>query len=384
MRNSYLSYTQHWVDKNDINEVVKVLKSDWITQGPKIEELESAFKKFIGCKHAVVVSSCTAALHISMMAAGIKKGDEVITSPMTFAATPNSVLYVGARPVFADIESKTMNIDPSDIEKKITKKTKAIMPIHYAGQPCDMDEILEIAEKNDLKVIEDAAHAIGAKYKKKLIGSVGDMTCFSFHAAKNIVSGEGGMITTNSDELARAAKLYRSHGISKETHERYGNKACWFYEMLCLGHNYRITDIQAALALSQMKKLSQFQAIREKYVEIYNSTFSEMPEIVIPQKKPDRSHAWHLYVIQIRPEMLKINRDVFIKALRAENIGANVHYIPVYRHPYYINLGYDKKYPNTEYAYERIVTLPLFPKMSKKDLEDVINSVKKIVEHYRK
>lgn len=384
IRNRYLSYTSHWIDETDIKEVVSVLRSDWVTQGPMIEKFETTMLSLVGAKHAVAVNSCTAALHLSLIASGIKSGDEVITSPMTFAATSNAVLYTGAKPVFVDIDPQTMNIDTSKIKNKITKKTKAILPVHYGGQPCDMDEILEIAEKHGLAVIEDAAHAIGAKYKKKSVGIIGDATCFSFHAAKNIISGEGGMITTNDDEIARIAKLYRSHGISKEVRERYGNKADWFYEMLCLGYNYRITDIQASLAISQMRKLEQFQAIREKYVEIYNNEFSDMPEIVTPHKKPDRSHAWHIYVIQIKPELLKINRDVFIKALRAENIGANVHYIPVYRHPYYKSLGYDKNYPKTEYAYGRIVTLPLFPKMSRKDVEDVIGAVKKIVECYRK
>jgi len=330
------------------------------------------------------VSSCTAALHISVMAAGIRPGDEVITTPMTFAATPNSVLYAGAKPVFADIDPKTMNIDPNEIKARVTKKTKAIMPVHYAGQPCDMDEILEIAKENNLLVLDDAAHAVGAEYKGRKIGTIGNATSFSLHGAKNITSGEGGVLTTNDDKIAEAAKLYRSHGINKEARERYGNKAGWFYEMLLLGFNYRITDIQAALAISQLKKLKKFQALRERYVRIYNKKLSDVPEIVTPYKKADRLHAWHLYVIQIQPEMLKVGRDVFMKALRAENIGANVHYIPVYRHPYYTSLGYAADYPNTERAYERIITLPLFPKMSVTDVEDVIEAVRKVVDHYRK
>lgn len=385
VRSKYLPYGRQSIGDEEIKAVVEALKSDWITQGPKIAEFEEKFCKYIGCKHAVAVSSGTAALHVANIAAGIKKGDEAITTPFTFAATSNSILYEGGTPIFADITDETYNINPDEVKKAITSKTKAIIPVHFAGQPCDMNEIQRMAEDSSLLVIEDSCHALGANYHGKKIGSFSDMSVFSFHPVKHITTGEGGMITTNNEELAELAQKIRNHGISRDAMERFGQKSSWFYEMQHLGYNYRMTDIQAALGIIQLEKLDGFLKRREEIAKTYDLTFKDVPEVITPQVKKDVTHAWHLYVIQLDSNNLKINRDKLIEAMRAENIGVNVHYIPVHLHPYYRdNLGFKKgDFPNAEAVYENAVTLPIFPSMTKQDSEDVIESVKKIVGYYR-
>ncbi len=386
VRDTYLPYAQQWVDEEDVGEVVKVLKSDFLTTGPKIEEFEKRFADYVGAKYAVSISNGTAALHAACFAAGINEGDEVITSPITFAASANCVLYQGGKPVFADINPKSYNIDIEAIERKITKKTKAIIPVDFTGQAVDIDGINEIAKKYGLVVIEDAAHSLGAEYKSKKIGSLVDITTFSFHPVKHITTGEGGMITTNDDKLYNKLKLFRTHGITRDK-EMLHNKeeGPWFYEQLELGYNYRMTDIQAALGISQLNKINGFLKRRREIAKKYDEYLKNIDGIILPYQESFSKSAWHLYVIQLELEKFKVGRKEIFEALQAENIGVNVHYIPVYYHPYYKRLGYEKGLcPNAEKLYERIITLPLYPKMKDKDIEDVVNALDKVLKYYRR
>lgn len=386
VRDTYLPYAQQWVDEEDVGEVVKVLKSDFVTTGPKIEEFEKSFADYVGAKYAVSISNGTAALHAACFAAGINEGDEVITSPITFAASANCVLYQGGKPVFADINPKSYNIDIEAIERKITKKTKAIIPVDFTGQAVDIDGINEIAKKYGLVVIEDAAHSLGAEYKSKKIGSLVDITTFSFHPVKHITTGEGGMITTNDDKLYNKLKLFRTHGITRDK-EMLHNKeeGPWFYEQLELGYNYRMTDIQAALGISQLNKINGFLKRRREIAKKYDEYLKNIDGIILPYQESFSKSAWHLYVIQLELEKFKVGRKEIFEALQAENIGVNVHYIPVYYHPYYKRLGYEKGLcPNAEKLYERIITLPLYPKMKDKDIEDVVNALDKVLKYYRR
>ena len=386
VRDTYLPYAQQWVDEEDVGEVVKVLKSDFLTTGPKIEEFEKRFADYVGAKYAVSISNGTAALHAACFAAGINEGDEVITSPITFAASANCVLYQGGKPVFADINPKSYNIDIEAIERKITKKTKAIIPVDFTGQAVDIDGINEIAKKYGLIVIEDAAHSLGAEYKGKKIGSLVDITTFSFHPVKHITTGEGGMITTNDDKLYNKLKLFRTHGITRDK-EMLHNKeeGPWFYEQLELGYNYRMTDIQAALGISQLNKINGFLKRRREIAKKYDEYLKNIDGIILPYQESFSKSAWHLYVIQLELEKFKVGRKEIFEALQAENIGVNVHYIPVYYHPYYKRLGYEKGLcPNAERLYERIITLLLYPKMKDKDIEDVVNALDKVLKYYRR
>lgn len=385
VRDIVLSYGRQLIDENDVQAVVEVLKSSYLTCGPKIDEFESAVADYVGARYAVALNSGTAALHAACYAAGIGAGDEVITTPMTFAASANCVLYMGGRPVFADIKPDTYNIDPQDIERKITPRTKAIIPVHFTGQPAELDEINEAAKKHNLIVIEDAAHALGAEYKDRKIGSIGDMTIFSFHPVKHITTGEGGMVTTNNKSLYERLKMFRTHGITRDTDKLIENHGPWYYEMLDLGYNYRLTDIQAALGLSQLKKLDRFIERRIEIVDKYNKEFSGMDEIIVPYQKEGCFSAWHLYIIRLRLGQLKADRRQVFEALQSEKIGVNVHYIPVYYHPHYKSLGYEKGIcPNSEKLYNEIMTLPLHPSMTDKDAEDVIRALKKVISYYRK
>ncbi len=385
VRDSFLPYGKQWVTEEEIDGIAEVLRSDWITTGPTLKKFEEAFAKFVGAKYAVAVSSGTAALHIAVSATGIGKGDEVITTPFTFAATSNVVLLRGGRPVFADIKSDTYNIDQREIKEKITPKTKAIIPVHYAGQPCDMDEIRYIAQENDLTVIEDASHAVSAEYKGRRIGSISEMSTFSFHPVKNMTTGEGGMVTTNDNELAELLQMYRNHGINKDANKRFGKHGSWYYEMQNLGLNYRLTDIQAALGLSQLKRLPELQKRREEIVISYNEFFDMIPEIIPPFVKSDVKHSWHLYSVQVNPNKLNRDRNRIFEALRAENIGVNVLYIPVHLHPFYKKMfGYKEgDYPAAEKVFKNIITLPLFPRMKDNDVEDVCKAIEKVVQYYK-
>lgn len=377
VRNKFLPYSHQWIDEEDIKSIVEVLKSDWITQGPKIKEFEEAIAKFTGAKYAVALSSGTAALHAACFAADITAGDKVITSPITFAASSNCILYLGGKPVFADVKEDTYNIDPEEIKKKITNKTKAIIPVDFAGQPANLDETYEIAKEHNLIVIEDASHALGAEYKGKKIGSLSDLTVFSFHPVKNITTGEGGIVTTNNKGFYEKLLMFRTHGITKNKAKLIKNEGSWYYEMQELGYNYRITDFQCALGICQLKKLDKFIKRRREIVKRYDEAFENIEEIITPYEKPNVKSAWHIYVVRLKLDKLKATRKEIFEALRAENIGVHVHYIPVYYHPYYQKLGYQKGLcPKAERYYEEAITLPLFPKMSDKDVEDVIKGVK--------
>lgn len=385
IRKKYLPFALPSIGDEEIKEVIDTLKSGWITTGQKVKSFEEQFKKYIGCEHAIAVSSCTAALHLALIATGIKEGDEVITTPFTFAATAAAIIYVGATPVFVDIQKDTYNIDPEKIEDAITDRTKAIIPVHYAGQPCDMDEILKIAHEHDLIVIEDAAHALGAKYKGKNIGTIGDITAFSFYATKNLTTAEGGMVATNNQEYADKIRILSLHGMSKDAWKRYEAGGSWYYEVLDVGYKYNMTDIQASLGIHQLAKFKQFQETRRKYAKRYTDELKEIKGIVTPYVRPDVEHAWHLYTILINDDVLSLDRSRFIEALNRENIGASVHFIPLHLHPYYRKVyGYNKgDFPNAEYVYDRIVSLPLYPLMSEADLNDVINAIEKIIRENR-
>ncbi len=379
----FIPYGRQWIDEDDINAVIEVLKGDYLTTGPKIREFEEKLAQYTGAKYAVAISNGTAALHAACFATGIKEGDEVITTPITFAASANCVLYMGAKPVFADIKPETYNIDPDEIRSKITERTKAIIPVHFTGQPCDMDEIQKIAQEYNLTIIEDGAHALGAEYNGRKIGSIGDMTTFSFHPVKNITTGEGGAITTNNDELYKKLVLFRTHGITRDKDILLKDKGPWYYEQQHLGYNYRITDIQAALGISQLDKLERFLAVRRDYVRKYNEAFSAVEEIETPYQLENTNSAWHLYIIKLKLERLNCGRRQLFEEFIERGIGVNVHYIPVYYHPYYRQLGYNKGLcPRAEELYESIITLPLFPRMEKEDVEYVISNVKEVIQNH--
>jgi len=386
MRNEFLPYGTQWIDEKEINEVVDSLKSDWITTGPKMRLFEEKFKKYIGSKYAVAVNSGTAALHIATSAIGINPGDEVITTPLTFVASANCIVYRGGTPKFADVKIDTYNIKPEEIKKKITSKTKAIIPVHFTGQPCDMDEIMEIAKDNNLFIIEDAAHAIDAKYKNKKIGNISDLTVFSFHPVKNITTAEGGMVTTNNEELYEKLLMFRTHGISKDAVNRFGMTGGFYYDMQYLGYRYNMSELHASLGIHQLDKLESFQRRRMDIIKTYNKELKDIEELHIPFVKDNIKHSWHLYVIRLNLSKLIVGRDYIFKALRAENIGVNVHYIPVHYHSYYQNKFNLKKgiLPNVEWLFPRLLTIPLFPKMTDDDIYDVINALKMVLSYYKK
>ena len=371
-----IPYGRQTIEEDDIQAVVDVLRSDYLTTGPKIAEFEKMVADYVGAKYAVAISNGTSALHAACFAAGIQPGDEVITTPLTFAASSNCVLYCGGTPVFADVDPKTYNIDPEDICRKITDKTKAIIAVHLAGQPCDMDEIHKIAKEHDLIVIEDGAHALGSVYKGKKVGTLSDMTTFSFHPVKPITTGEGGMIVTDNEEFYQKMMLFRSHGITRDENLMTRNDGPWFYQQLDLGYNYRITDIQCALGCSQMKKLDRFLARRKEIVARYNEAFADCENIVTPYQLPETESGWHLYIVQVK----NCDRRKVFEALREHGIAVNVHYIPVYLHPYYQEHGYkDVHCRNAEEVYSHIISLPLYPTLTEEQQQYVIETLKYVI-----
>lgn len=372
-----IPYGKQTIEQDDIQAVVDVIKSDFLTTGPKIAEFEQTVADYVGAKYAVAISNGTSALHAACFAAGIGPGDEVITTPLTFAASANCVLYCGGTPVFADVDPKTYNIDPEDIRRKITDRTKAIIAVHLAGQPCDMDAIHSIAREHGLIVIEDGAHALGSVYKGKKVGSLSDMTTFSFHPVKPITTGEGGMIVTDNEEFYKRMVLFRSHGITRDDSMMTRNDGPWFYQQFDLGYNYRITDIQCALGCSQMKKLDRFLARRKEIVARYNEAFADCDNIITPYQLSDTESGWHLYIVQVK----NCDRRQVFENMREKGIGVNVHYIPVYMHPYYQEHGYENVHcANAEEIYSHIISLPLYPGLTFEQQDYVIDTLKSLCE----
>jgi perosamine synthetase len=383
VRSTTLSYGRQSVDDDDVAAVVSILRGDWLTTGPAVAAFEGAVAERTRTRHGVAVSSGTAALHAAAFAAGIGPGDEVIVPPLTFAATGTAVLYLGGTPVFADVRADTLNLDPARVADAITPRTRAIVAVDFAGQPADLDELRGIAHANGARLIEDAAHALGATYRGRPVGGLADLTTLSFHPVKHVATGDGGMVMTDDDDLARRMRRFRNHGIGSDANER-ARTGRWQYEMLDLGFNYRLTDLQCALGLSQLRKLDAFLARREAIAAQYRTAFAACAGLRVPHVAPDVRHAWHLFVVELELERLTVDRGVVFEALRAEGIGVNVHYIPVYRHPYYREHGYaDVSCPVAERAYERLLTLPLFPGMTEGDVDDVIVAVEKVLGHFR-
>jgi perosamine synthetase len=383
VRATFLPYGRQAVEEADIQAVVEVLRSDWLTTGPKVGEFEEAFAARVGAAYAVSVSSGTAALHAAAFAAGLKAGDEAITTPLTFAATANCVLYQGATPVFADVCSDTLNLDPAEMQKIISSKTRAILPVDYAGHPADLTAVLEVARRHGLIVIEDACHALGAEYGGQRVGGIADMTVFSFHPVKHITTGEGGMVTTNDPKLAEVLRRFRNHGISTDARQRQ-SAGQWNYEMVLLGYNYRLPDLVCALGMEQLRRLDANLARRREIAAMYTSAFREIPGAISPAVRNEANPAWHLYPIRLDLSKLTTDRAQIFRALRAENIGVNVHYIPVHTHPYYRErFGYrGGEFAVAEDAYERLISLPMFHAMTNQDVSDVIAAVTKVVSTY--
>jgi perosamine synthetase len=385
VRETFLPYGRQSIVEADIKAVLEVLGSGWLTTGPKVAEFEEAFAAEVGAAHAVSFSSGTAALHGAAFAAGLKNGDEAITTPMTFAATANCVLYQGATPVFADVCSDTLHLDPEQVERRLSSRTRALLPVDYAGHPGEMDAIQEIAKNRGLIIIEDACHALGATYHGRTVGSLAAMTVFSFHPVKHITTGEGGMVTTDDARFSETLRRFRNHGISTDARQRQSSGQ-WHYEMVLLGFNYRLSDIACALGIEQLKRLQANLARRRQIAERYTACFSEIPGLITPVVRSEVNSAWHLYPIRLDPAKLTTDRAQIFRALRAENIGVNVHYIPVHLHPYYRDrFGYnDGDFPVAEDAYARLISLPMFHGMSEQDAEDVIRAVRKVIGHYSK
>jgi len=376
----YIIFGSPSIERAEIDEMAKTLKSGWLGTGPKTAKFEKLISNYVGSKFGLALNSCTAGLHLSLLVCGIKPGDEVITTPLTFCATVNAIIHCGAKPVFVDVNKETMNIDEKKIEAAITKKTKVIMPVHMAGRPCEMDEILKIAKKHKLFVIEDAAHALGAKYHGKMIGSIGDLTCFSFYVTKNIITGEGGMVTTNNKDFADKIKIYALHGMSKDAWKRYSDDGYKHYQVIYPGYKYNMTDIQASIGIHQIKRINKYDKKRQEIWNFYNKNFNDLP-ISLPVPCPKNiHHAKHLYTLLIDKNKSGISRDKFMQEMHWRGIGTGVHFIPVHLHKYYQErFGYKKgDYPNAEYIGERIVSIPLSAKLSKVEIQYIITSIKKI------
>jgi dTDP-4-amino-4,6-dideoxygalactose transaminase len=373
-------------DESEIQIMAEAVRSGWITTGPKTKQFESEFSGLVHAKHSLALNSCTAAMHLALEAVGIQRGDEVITTPYTFAATAEVVRYFDARPVLVDVDPSTLNIDPLKIEKALTKHTKAIIPVHIAGYPAEMDLIQDIARVNHLPVIEDAAHAFPSKYNGRMVGSIGDITCFSFYATKTITTGEGGMLCTNNDEYADRCRIMALHGISKDAWKRYTAEGSWYYEIIAPGFKYNMTDIAAAMGIAQLQKSAIMLEKRRRIAESYDAVFSTIPQLQVPHSHPDHQHAWHLYMLRLNLELLGINRSQFYDELKKRNIGASVHFIPLHIHPYYRDLyGYSPEdFPVAYNEFMREISLPIYSKMSDQDTRLVIHAVMDIIQSYKK
>ncbi|WP_419742886.1 UDP-4-amino-4,6-dideoxy-N-acetyl-beta-L-altrosamine transaminase [Paraclostridium dentum] len=385
-RKNYLQYGRQYIDDEDIMSVIQALKSDFLTTGPLVEEFERKFADYVGAKYAVAVSNGTAALHIACLAAGLQKGDEGITTPITFAASSNCMLYCKAKPVFCDINLDDYNIDENKIKSYINEKTKVILPVDFTGQCCNIGKIMEIAKENNLIVIQDASHSLGTKYLDKQIGSIADMTTFSLHPVKTITSGEGGVVTTNSLALYEKLKLYKTHGITKSKGNlRNKEHPEWYYEQIYLGYNYRITDLQSALGISQLNKIEKFITKRKLLVNTYNELLKDIDGVILQKEEAYSDTSRHLYIIRLDLNKFKATRDDIYNALIAENIGVNIHYIPVYKHPYYKEIGYeDIICENAETFYNSSITLPLHVNMNESDINDVVNALNSVLDYYKR
>jgi dTDP-4-amino-4,6-dideoxygalactose transaminase len=386
MQSDFIPFHKPYITEDEVNEVTDALRSGWWTTGPKALKFENDFKDFIGCKHSVAVNSWTAAAHLALEAIGLKEGDEVIVPSITFTATAEIVCYFNAKPVIVDVQRDTYNIDPGEIEKAITGRTKAIIPVHYGGQPCDMDEILDIAERNNLSIIEDAAHALPSFYKGKIVGTLSDVTCFSFYATKTLATGEGGMICTDNDEIAERCSIMRLHGINKDAWKRYSEEGNWYYEVVAPGYKYNFTDIQAALGIAQLKKINLMLEKRKNIFDLYNEGFKDNLLIKPYIIKPDRNSSYHLYPVELNVDRLSVSRGRFIEELKESGVGVSVHFIPLYRHPFYknvFNLEY-KNYPVSESIYAGIVNLPIWPGMKISQIEQVIDNVNSLTKKFAK
>jgi len=385
MRDKFLAFSPPLIGDEEINEVIETLKSDWITSGPKTKRFEEEFKIYFNCPSSLALNSCTAALHTALVALGIGPGDEVITTPMTFCASVNVIEQVGAKPVLVDVEPDTLNIDPLKIENAITPRTKAILPVHYSGHPVELDDINEIARRHNLFVIEDAAHALSAKYRGKFIGSTNNPVCFSFYATKNLTTAEGGMLT-GEPEFIEKARIISLHGMSRDAWKRYSKEGSWYYEVVFPGFKYNMTDIQASLGIWQLKKLERFQIRRREIVKMYNKAFSNEEALELPVERPYVEHAWHLYVIRLNLNALKIGRNEFIDELNKRSIGTSVHFIPIHLHPYYRDkYGFrPEDFPVAYSNYLRVISLPLCPKLADQDVNDVIEAVLDVVKSHKR
>ena len=377
MRETFLPFALPSVDEAEISELAAAMRSGWITTGPRTQEFARRFADACGAAYAVPVNSCTAALHLSLLAMDIGPGDEVITSPLTFCSTANVIIHAGATPVLADVDPKTMNIDPAAVERAVTPATKAVIPVHYAGHPADMDEIQAIAAPRGIKVIEDAAHAPFAEYKGKVLGTIGDATCFSFYATKNITTAEGGMLTTDDEVLYKKASSLSLHGLSHDAWDRYTEKGSWYYEVVYPGFKYNMFDLQAALGLVQLDKFAVMQARHDEIAQFYAGAFAAHPALTVPVARDYVKHVWHLYPLRVRLDALAIDRAAFIEELKARNIGTSVHFIPVHLHPYYRDrFGFKRgDFPVAEAAYDAEISLPIYPRMTDADVQDVIDAV---------
>lgn len=382
MRDTFLPFALPDLDGSELEQIREALESGWITTGPKTKQFEAEFGAAVGAKHAIALNSCTAAMHLALEAIGLQPGDEVVTTPYTFAATAEVIRYFDARPVFVDIDPYSLNMQPNLLEAAITERAKAIIPVHIAGLPAEMDAIQRVASKYSLPVIEDAAHAFPSYYKGQIIGSIGDFTCFSFYATKTITTGEGGMICTDNDEWADRCRVMALHGISKDAWKRYTAEGSWYYEIIAPGFKYNLTDVAAGMGLAQLAKANRMWQRRRDIAQRFNAAFSEYAELETPFDRADCQHAWHLYVLRLNLDSLEIDRAEFVEKLKERNIGASVHFIPLHTHPYYRQTyGYQPEdFPVAYRQYQRAISLPIYSKMSDTDVQDVIDAVCEVIQ----